>query len=96
MFYVYVLQSEVDSKLYIGFTSNLKKRLKEHNDGLSKATKFRKPFRLVYCEVYTSLRDGRIRERKLKQFKNSYTELKKRLKYSLEPKSGGGRKVQAP
>ncbi|MDQ2658999.1 MAG: GIY-YIG nuclease family protein [Verrucomicrobiota bacterium] len=30
MFYVYVLQSDKDSGLYIGFTTDLKKRLAQH------------------------------------------------------------------
>ena len=83
MFYVYVIKSKKDSKLYIGFTNDLRKRLAEHNQGLNKSTKHRIPFILVYYEAYFSEKDARSRERKLKKFKNSYTELKKRIKYSL-------------
>jgi putative endonuclease len=39
MFYIYILQSLKDSKLYIGYTSNLKRRLKEHKTGGSVSTK---------------------------------------------------------
>ena len=84
MHVLYILKSKVDDKLYIGVTSNLKRRLKEHNEGESISTKFRKPFELVYCEVYRSKLDALERERKLKGFKNSYTELKKRIWRSLE------------
>lgn len=83
MFYVYVLKSDKDQNLYIGCTSELGRRIKQHNDGFSKATKNRRPFRLIYYEAYLSLNDARIRESRLKRFKNSYTELKKRIKYSL-------------
>lgn len=66
MFYVYVLQSLKDNKLYIGFTSDLKRRFKEHNNGESKSTKSRKPFELLYYEAHKSERDARRRERYLK------------------------------
>jgi len=51
MFYTYVLKSEKDGKLYIGFTDNLKRRFNEHNGGLVDATKNRRPFALVYYEA---------------------------------------------
>ena len=38
-YYVYILKSLVDGKFYTGYTSNLKKRLDEHNKGLTKSTK---------------------------------------------------------
>ena len=83
MFYVYVIKSKKDESLYIGFTQDLRKRFSEHNQGLSKYTKSRAPFALVYYESYVSEKDARIREKKLKKFKNSYTELKKRIINSL-------------
>jgi len=83
MYHVYLIQSKKDSKLYIGLTDNLKKRFAEHNQGLNQSTKYRTPFRLIYCETYASAKDARIREKKLKNFKNSYAELKKRIINSL-------------
>ena len=83
MFYLYVLKSFVDNKLYIGSTNDLKRRFKEHNTGQSKSTKPRAPFELIYYEAYKSKKDALTRERKLKQFKNSYSELKKRIENSL-------------
>jgi len=84
MFYVYVLKSLKDQKHYIGQTNDLKRRFEEHNNGLSTSTKHRRPFKLVYYEAYVVRKDAVIREMKLKKFKNGYTELKKRLKYTLE------------
>ncbi|EKD57052.1 MAG: hypothetical protein ACD_58C00013G0001 [uncultured bacterium] len=49
-YYTYVLKSKVDNKLYIGFTSDLKKRLTEHNNGKNESTKLRRPLVLVYFE----------------------------------------------
>ena len=84
MFYVYVLKSMADGKLYIGQTSDLRKRVAEHNAGKNTATSYRGPLHLVYYEAYVSRRDADRREKRLKKFKNSYTELKKRLLYSLQ------------
>ncbi len=83
MYYVYVLKSAKDDNLYIGFSTDLKRRFYEHNSGMNKSTRNRIPFKLIYYEAYLSARDAKIREKKLKQFKNSYTELKKRIFYSL-------------
>lgn len=84
MYYVYVLQSKKDKSLYIGFTQDLKKRLFEHDKGLCSSTKNKKPFYLVFYEAYAPEIDARTRERRLKQFKNAYKELVKRISNSLE------------
>jgi len=83
MYYVYVLKSIKDDKLYIGYTTDLKRRLKEHNTLSSKATKPRLPLKLVYYEAYLSEKDAKEREFKLKRFSGSYTHLKHRIKNSL-------------
>ncbi len=83
MYYLYVLKSSVDNKLYIGSTNDLKRRLIEHNTGKNKSTMHRKPLELVYYEAYKSKLDCLERERKLKHFNNSYTELKKRINRSI-------------
>lgn len=83
MYYVYLLKSTKDGKLYIGFTNDLKRRILEHNSGLSKSTKSRRPFKLIYYEAYTSEKDAKQREKMLKRFSGSYTHLKKRVKNSL-------------
>lgn len=66
MFYVYVLYSEKDHGLYIGFTCDLKRRLAEHDGGLSFSTHFRRPFVLAYFEAYTVKKDAEGREKFLK------------------------------
>lgn len=81
-YYVYILKCQ-DNKLYIGFTNDLIRRMKEHNNGLTQSTKNRRPLHLVYYEAFKSKRDALKREIKLKKFKRSYIELKKRIDNSL-------------
>ena len=52
MYSVYVLKSKKDGNLYIGCTGNIESRLKVHNKGGVFSTKNRKPFDLVYTEVF--------------------------------------------
>ena len=66
MFYVYVLHSARDSGLYIGFSTDLRRRLSEHKTGASQATNFRGPWSLIYYEAYTEEADALGRERYLK------------------------------
>lgn len=72
-----------DNNLYVGFTSDLRKRFQEHNKGLVSSTRPRRPFELIYYEAYTSEKDAKHREGMLKRFSGSMTHLKKRLKYSI-------------
>ena len=66
MFYVYVLQSESDFGFYIGFSTDLKRRLSEHARGASFAAKSRGPWKLIYYEAYTEREDAEGREKFLK------------------------------
>ena len=65
-YYVYILQSLKNNSLYIGYTSNLKKRFKEHNDGKSLATKPFRPYELIYYEAFLNRLDAKNREEYLK------------------------------
>jgi putative endonuclease len=64
--YVYVLQSQSDLGLYIGYTADLRRRLKEHQTGAATATAHRGPWRLIYYEDYVEEADARGREAFLK------------------------------
>jgi len=46
MWYVYIIRSLIKNFIYIGSTNSLKRRLNEHNCGLSLSTKHYKPFEL--------------------------------------------------
>ena len=66
MFYVYVLKSERDKKLYTGYTDNLKNRLRLHNKGRVSSTKDRIPLQLLYYEACLNQQDATHREKYLK------------------------------
>jgi len=83
MYYVYVLKSLKDNKLYTGFSSDLEKRFREHSEGLVKSTKDRLPVILIYFEAYLSELDARKREKYLKSGGKAKNSLKLQLKYSL-------------
>jgi putative endonuclease len=54
MWYVYILRSSIDNKLYIGSTDNINRRLSEHNSGKVDSTKNRVPLSL---EAYFAVKD---------------------------------------
>lgn len=83
MFYVYIIKSNKDNKLYIGYTNNLKRRIDEHKEGRAFSTKYRGPFSLIYYEAFISQKDATAREKQLKKFKSSYGQLKKRILNSI-------------
>jgi putative endonuclease len=66
VFYVYVLRSESDSGFYIGFSTNLRARLRQHQNGESFATSHRGPWKLIYYEAYKERQEAEGREKFLK------------------------------
>jgi len=76
-FYVYVLQSKKSKGLYIGYTNDLRKRLKEHNHGLNFSTKPYMPWQLIHYEAYLNEIDAKRREKYLKT--NQGSRLLKRM-----------------
>lgn len=83
MYYVYLLESRKDNQLYTGYTSDLRRRFKEHNERKSMSTKNRAPFTLVYYEAYLSQADAKSREYRLKTSQGARTALRRRLPESL-------------
>lgn len=61
-FYVYILFSFKDRKLYIGFTENLEKRIKKHLTGKVCATRDRRPLMLIHFEAFKNKKDAKARE----------------------------------
>lgn len=69
MYYVYILKSKSGGKLYKGLTNNLKRRLSEHNAGMSTFTKNNGPWSLIYYEVFINKEDAAREEKFLKSGK---------------------------
>ncbi|NPA79475.1 MAG: GIY-YIG nuclease family protein [Thermotogae bacterium] len=67
--YVYVLRSLKDRGYYIGYTSNLERRIEFHNAGRQRSTRHRRPWRLVYYEEFSSRSEAIRREKQLKAYK---------------------------
>ncbi len=74
MYYMYILRKG-DDKIYIGYTNDLKRRIREHKD---------KNPELIYYEAYKNKLDAQDRERKLKQRGKAISFLKKRIENSLK------------
>ncbi len=67
MNYTYIVECK-DKTLYTGWTNDLQKRIKTHNDGKgAKYTKSRLPVQLVYYEVYETKQEAMRREYEIKQ-----------------------------
>jgi len=66
MYYVYILLSQKNKSLYIGYTSDLQKRFAEHNAGKSLATKPFRPYILIFYEAFLDRIDAKNREEYLK------------------------------
>jgi putative endonuclease len=78
-YWVYILQSEVTGRYYIGSTGDLDDRLRRHNGGRSKSTKSGAPWKVVYTEVHGGRSEAISRERELKSWK-SRVKLEKLIK----------------
>lgn len=72
-YYVYILQSKNKDFLYVGFTKDLRKRLKEHNNGEELSTKHYAPFDLIHYEAYRNEKDAKRREEYFKTTKGKTT-----------------------
>lgn len=83
MFYVYILQSLKDKSLYIGYTSDLKRRIEKHNKGRNLSTKPHIPYQLIYYEAFLNRIDAKNREVYLKSGYGLKT-VKKMLRKYLE------------
>jgi len=85
LFYTYVLESLKDKKRYIGYTTDLRHRLEQHNNGLTISTKHRLPMKLIYFEACINQQDAERREEYLKTTRGRRF-LAKRLKTYYQSK----------
>lgn len=84
-YFVYVLKSLSKDFVYVGFTNDLRRRFKEHNNFEELSTKHYAPFDLIHYEAYKSKTDARRREEYLKTTKGKTT-LRTMLKDFLQNK----------
>lgn len=82
-YYVYVLISQMDNSWYIGYTSNLENRLKQHNSGKTITTSRKLPWQILYYEVSLNKDDAIAREKYLKSGMGRRY-LKNRLKHQIQ------------
>jgi putative endonuclease len=66
MAFVYILKSLSKNITYVGSTTDLERRLKEHNDGKCEFTKRYLPWKILYKEETADLTDARLREQYFK------------------------------
>lgn len=86
MYYIYILQSlKRNNWLYKGSTSNLKRRVIEHNAGKNFSTAPYVPLKLIYYEAYMLKSDAEARERYLKTSMGMRV-IKKQLSHYLKQK----------
>ncbi len=83
MYYAYILQSLKDNKFYIGYSSDLKRRINEHKNGKVKSTKNRLPIKLICYEAYINKKEAENREKYLKS-SDGKKDLRKRLTLTLK------------
>ena len=72
-YYVYVLRSLNKNFIYVGFTTDLRRRLKEHNNQEELSTKHYAPLELIHYEAYKNSKDAHRRENYLKTTKGKTT-----------------------
>ena len=71
MHYIYILECN-DGTLYTGYTTDVKRRVKEHNEGMaSKYTRSRLPVHCVYTEEYQDKSEALKRELQIKKLSRS-------------------------
>lgn len=86
-FYTYILQSIKHEDLYVGYTTDLKERLKKHNNGFNVSTKSHRPWILIFYEAYRNEKDAKRREKYLKTSQGSRLSKRMLKEYFYEKKS---------
>ena len=67
---VYILKSARNGRYYVGYTTNIDRRVATHNAGGVRATRYLRPWALVYTEEHPDATAARKRERYLKRLKS--------------------------
>ncbi len=67
---MYILHNPETDRFYIGSTSDLERRLKQHRKGYTRTSRILETNDLVYKEEFETLIEARSREKKLKSYKS--------------------------
>ncbi|GAA0891229.1 hypothetical protein GCM10009122_09080 [Fulvivirga kasyanovii] len=70
MYYVYIIESQIDKSWYYGYSQNVEKRLGYHNNGESRYTKRKTPWQLIFCRSFESKTEALKFEKYLKDSRN--------------------------
>ncbi|GIV36728.1 MAG: hypothetical protein KatS3mg032_1107 [Cyclobacteriaceae bacterium] len=62
MYFVYVIRSRIDGRLYKGMTHDIALRMRAHNSGKVRSTRAYRPWELVYQECFSTMQGARDRE----------------------------------
>jgi len=65
MFHVYILRSLKNGRSYTGSTADIDRRLQEHNSGQCHATRFCRPFEIIFLETFPTRVEAVRREKYL-------------------------------
>lgn len=65
-YFIYAIKSQKDGRIYVGISEDPERRLKEHNNGDTKSTKYYKPWKIIYKKLIGSRIEARKEEIKLK------------------------------
>ncbi len=83
MYHVYLIKGETKGTWYIGYSTDLKRRLAEHSNRKNISTSKESKWKLIYCETYVNTMDALGREKFLKSG-SGWRFLKKQIKHYLE------------
>ena len=86
MYYVYVIENS-NNELYFGRTNDLKRRLSEHNSGATFTTAKGTDWQLIYYEAYRTEASAKRREKRIKDYGQAWSQLKKRIAESRRQES---------
>jgi putative endonuclease len=89
-YFVYVLLSQKDKRMYLGYTNNVERRFQQHQNGEVFSTRRRRPLVLIHYEAYLSPQDALRREGYFKT-----TAGKRALKIMLRDFFNPSKKIQA-
>jgi len=80
-FFVYILLSLKDKKLYVGQTADLERRIEEHNNGNVKSTEKRRPLIVLHKEIFSNREIAMRREKFLKSLYSARFKQKLKREY---------------